>query len=32
MIHDLLIILLGIVIFVAPMVLADAFDARNKRK
>jgi hypothetical protein len=32
MLHDILIIILGAAIFVAPMMLADAFDARNRRK
>jgi hypothetical protein len=32
MLHDILIIILGIVIFVASYWLMDAFDPRNKRK
>lgn len=32
MLHDILMILLCIIIFVAPMVIADQLDPRNKRK
>lgn len=32
MIREILIILLGCAVFVAPMVIADMLDPRNKRK
>jgi hypothetical protein len=31
MIHDILIILLGCIIFVAPFVISDQLGARNKK-
>jgi hypothetical protein len=32
MLHDILILLIGCVIFVAPTMIMDALDPRNKRK
>lgn len=32
MIHDILIIILGAAVFVAPLAVLDMLDARNKRK
>ena len=32
MLHDILIILLGAAVFIAPLAILDAIDPRNKRK